>query len=116
MLDLRTVDEGGSAPNRSDASSGRRRVNGNQRCSPPPLVPTGEVYDAMSEVHASVGPRELPGDEGSWFESVGEGGSSFAHAVRNEQNGQLVCGDGGGRKARIRDGLRTGSCDDLVPG
>jgi len=37
----------GSAPNKSDASIGRRRVNGNQRCSP--LGPAGNWYDGASE-------------------------------------------------------------------
>jgi hypothetical protein len=81
LFSSRTVVEG-SAPNRSDASIGRRRVNGNQRCSPV-LVPIGELYDATSKRWASAGPREPPGDGGSWLESVGEGGSSFAHAVRS---------------------------------
>jgi len=39
--------EGSAPPNKSDASIGRRRVNGNQRCSP--LGPAGNWYDAASE-------------------------------------------------------------------
>jgi len=81
MLDRfssRAVDDGPAA-NSSGPSIGRRRVNGNQRCSP--LGPAEASFNATSERRASVGPREPPGDGGSWLWSVGEGGSSFAHAV-----------------------------------
>jgi hypothetical protein len=57
--------------NKSDPSIGRRRVNGNQQCSP--LGPVEASFDTTSEKQALVGPREPPGDGGSWLWSVGEG-------------------------------------------
>ena len=102
MLDRfssRTVGGGdGSAPNSSDPGIGRRRVNGNQRCSL--LGPTGVLYDPTSERRASAGPREPPGDGGSWSLSVGEGGSSFAHAVLAVQSETIT------QSARVRNGAR----------
>jgi len=52
----------GSAPNTSDGSIGRRRVNGNQRCSP--LGPAEEFCDTP-ERRASDRKYELPRDGGS---------------------------------------------------
>ena len=45
----------------SGASVGRRRVNGNQRCSPPPDAEESSC-EATSERRASEKPREPPGE------------------------------------------------------
>ena len=117
MLDRfssRTVDDDGSAAKKSDPSIGRRRVNGNQRCSL--LGPEEASFNATSERQTSVGsvgPREPTVDGGSWSWSVGEGGSSFAHAVL-PVSGAVRYDDR--QRGCSRYQLRTGSCDNLAPG